>query len=255
MACKLTVQLRDSDLLAYLKGATPPAINQHIAECPECQERVEALAAPPSRLTQALYRITCPSSLQLGEYQLGLLPEPAAQAVTQHLCTCPHCTQELALLKAYLAKVSPDLAPIPASSLVERVRVRVAQLVTEMTDWGANVGAALGQGAAMTPALSGVRGVRGPTDGQSIYTVDDVQIILDVEADPMQPDRKVILGLVLGLEEPQSAVAHLWQAGRHVAETVVDELGNFMLADLPPGEYELILSNEKSEVHIQTLVL
>ena len=50
-------------------------------------------------LTAQLYRITCPSSEELGEYHLHMLPAEQTTAVAQHLRTCPHCTRELAELK------------------------------------------------------------------------------------------------------------------------------------------------------------
>ena len=61
------------------------------------------------------------------------------------------------------------------------------------------------------------------------------------------------MGLLLGLLEPHSVTAHLWRDDHPVTTTTVDELGNFVIPALLPGFYDLILSSDKTEVHLQAL--
>jgi hypothetical protein len=76
-----------------------------------------------------------------------------------------------------------------------------------------------------------------------------------VQVDPQHPGLRTILGLVLGLPASQTVTAHLWRTDQAVATATVDEFGNFILDSLDPGVYDLILSGEKNEVHIQNLTL
>ena len=53
--------------------------------------------------------------------------------------------------------------------------------------------------------------------------------------------------------EPAGLEAHLWQSEQRVAVIPVDELSNFVISDVAPGNYELILSGPEVEIHIQEL--
>ena len=276
MACVRLTKLSDSALLAYLAGDADAAISTHLSICHECRQRAAALAAQERRLTVNLYRRDCPPSLTLGEYQLGLLSASESRTIAQHLRLCPRCTGELQSLTDYLADVAPTLEIEPTTGLLERARILVAQLVEKLPSVDAVGG--LFTGAA--PALVGVRGDAG---AHLVYAVEDVQVIIDVQTDVQQPAHRVLLGLLLGLTDPQQITAQLWPAEqpvmvrreptaqlpdqrsalsippevrtKPVATTTVDELGNFVLTALPPGLYDLILSSDKAEVHIQTLLI
>jgi hypothetical protein len=99
------------------------------------------------------------------------------------------------------------------------------------------------------PALSGVRG---EGDGPRLYQAGELQISVEVQADPERPDHNQLFGI---LADPTSAVwqAHVWQAGVHVDSTAVDSLGNFSFAALPKGDYELVLESEGLSIHIQEI--
>ena len=47
--------------------------------------------------------------------------------------------------------------------------------------------------------------------------------------------------------------AHLWQGDDPVKSAEVDELGNFILANIKPGTYQLIVSNTELEIHVPSL--
>ena len=243
MTCISPPELNDRELLTYIDGEADHRVVAHLERCPYCREKSHHLARLQDRLTAQLYRLTCPSPVEMGEYHLGVLPRDQAAAVARHLAECPHCTREVAQLKDYLTELAPALELSPLERIKERARVLVASLVNGRLEAGP-----LGQ-PALAPAYAGVRGEeREPY----LYQADDVQIAIEVQGDAERLDRKVILGLVIGME-PGRVEAHLWQADQRVAVVSVDELGNFVIPDLAPGSYELILSGPEIEIHIQDL--
>jgi hypothetical protein len=111
------------------------------------------------------------------------------------------------------------------------------------------VGGGLGPGRA--PAFAGVRGEQ---DGPFVYQADDVQVVLEIQDDAEQPDRKTILGLLTGTD-PQGMQVSLWKDDVLVTQASVDDLGNFVIPQLLAGSYELIVSGLDVEIHIQALAL
>ena len=243
MACVSPPELNDRELLTYIDGEADQQVVAHLERCPHCREKAHRLACLQGRLTARLYRVTCPSPVELGEYHVGVLPRAQAAAVARHLAECPHCTREVAQLKDYLAGLATAMEPSP----LERIKARARVLVARLVNGGLEAGL-LGQ-PALAPAYAGVRGEeREPT----LYQADDIQVAIEIQEDAEQPDRRVLLGLVIGAE-PSRVEAHLWQADQRVAVVPVDELGNFVIPDLAPGSYELILSGPEIEIHIQEL--
>lgn len=243
MACTSSPELSDRELLIYLDGEADHHTLAHLERCPHCREKARRLTRLQDRLTAQLYRITCPPPMELGEYHVGMLPRDQAAAVAQHLAECPHCAREVAQLRDYLTELSPALEPGPLERIKKRARVLVARLVNGGLETG------LLARPALAPAYAGVRGEE---DEPYLYQANDVQIAIDVQDDAERPDRKVILGLVIGAE-PGGLEAHLWRADQRVAVIPVDELGNFVIPNLAPGSYELILSGPEAEIHIQDL--
>lgn len=243
MAFEASPEPDDQDLLAYIDGEAGPEVQRHVESCPRCQARVRQLAVQQDRLRARLYRAQCPTPHELGEYHLGLLPPTLAKAVVRHLSGCPHCQREVDQLAAYLG----ELAPAVETGLLERVREGVRVLVARLLSAGPEIGS-LGQ-PALAPA--GV-GIRGQEREPRVYQAEGIQVVIGVQPDAGRPGSKVILGLVIGLD-PREVKAHLWQANRLVDTAAVDELGNFCLAGLLPGTYELFLSSPELEIHIQDL--
>jgi hypothetical protein len=142
-----------------------------------------------------------------------------------------------------MAELAPTLELSPLERVKEQVRVLVARLVS----------GGPGGGPLKLPALApAYAGVRGEGEGPTVYQADDIQVAIEVQEDAERPGRKVILGLIIGTQAGGVKV-HLWQADERVAEVPADELGNFIIPDLAPGSYELILSGPEVEIHIQEL--
>jgi hypothetical protein len=243
MACVSPPELNDRELLTYIDGEADQQVVAHLERCPHCREKAHRLARFQHRLTAQLYRLTCPSSMELGEYNLGLLPRDQAAAVARHLAECPHCTREVAQLKDYLTEMAPTLELGPLEWVKEQVKVLVARLVS-----GGPGGRPLKR-PALAPAYAGVRGEE---EGPYVYQAGDVQIAIGVQDDAERPGRKVIFGLATGMATGEAQV-HLREAGQRVAVVPVDELGNFVLPNLAPGTYDLILSGPGVEIHVPEL--
>lgn len=188
------------------------------------------------KLTTILYRSICPDSLELGDYHLRMVSDANAARIKQHLAECPHCTRELRQLEAYLSQVSSDLENSP----IERVKIWIARRIPSIP---------LAADTAMSlPTFA----VRGEENGPLMYQAGDAQLTLEIQEDPEQTENKAILGLVLGVA-PVGVMAHLWQAGELITSVMVDNLGNFIISNLAPGDYELILSGPSFEIHVQDL--
>lgn len=239
MDCVLPPELDDRELLAYLDGEAGHPVVAHLEQCPHCRERAELLAQLQGRMTAELYRITCPSTMELGEYHLGLLPGDQSVAVTRHLIECPHCSGEVAQLKGYLGELAGDVE----FNLQEQIKVLVAQLV------GGREGRERPGAPAWAPAFAGVRGGE---EGPRLYQAGDAQIVIEIQDDAVQPGRKALLGLVMGIET-RELVGHLWLGDQLVAQAPVDELGNLAITNLAPDSYELILKGPGLEIQIRDL--
>jgi hypothetical protein len=214
-----------------------------------------------NKLRTTLYRAFCPGSAELGEYHLEMLPQGRRRAIRAHLMECPHCTRELEQLRGFLESVRGDLEPGP----VEKLRRLIAHLV----DAARPAAGPDSHPATWAPALAGVRGSSG--EGETLnFAAEGYQVILDIQADAGRPDRKAILGLLMG-EDPSGFRARLYAAdqarlsaagqarlsaaGSLVAEAQVDEFGNFALNPVPPGTYSLTLSGAQTEIQVEQLTI
>lgn len=187
-----------------------------------------------AKITNMLYRITCPDSLELGEYHLGLLPSGQRQQISQHLADCPHCVRELAQLNAFMSESAADLD----DTLVERIKVWIAQKLPQMES---------GLG---TPAFA----LRGDSQNALMYEAGEAQLTLEVQDDSQQQGQKSLIGLLLGID-PTAWQVHLWQNDRLLNAVPVDDLGNFILNNLSSGGFKLILMGPAAEIHVPDLVI
>lgn len=243
MICANNPQLDDVELLMTLDGEASPEVAMHVSQCPQCSLRAAELASAQRLATARLFRAACPSALELGEYRLGMLPAARTTAVQQHVTVCPHCAQEMAQLAAFMDSPDPYLQPAPWTTLRQQVNVLVARLSSGMQASG------LFGPPALAPALAGLRGDVG---GPLTYEAGDAQIILEIQRDEQRAGRHALVGLVMGLDG-QATQATLWREEQRIVSVAVDDLGNFTMDDLAPGEYELILAGAQDEVHIQSL--
>jgi len=236
MTSELSPEPTNQELLAYLDGEATPQVVEHINQCPYCRERAEQLARFQDLLTTRLYRAACPTTVELGDYCLGLLPEERASETARHVAECPHCARELAQLREYLATLAPHSEPTP----LEQVKVLFAELVHGLRN----------AGRALQPAPA--YALRGEASEPLLYQAGDAQISIEVQADTAHPGRRLLLGFVIGL--PAAGLqACLTQQDQPIATVPVDELGNLTISNLAPGTYQLVLRSPTAEVHFPDL--
>ena len=231
MNCISPPQLNDRQLLEYLDGEAEPQITHHLGICQYCRNRADALARLQYGLTARLYRITCPSPLELGEYhlqkyQLRILPSPQILVIAQHIRECPHCEAEVAQLENFLKDLTADVKPDPIP-----VRVLIARLL-----------GGPGEGSAPMPAL------RGERKGPIILEAEGVVITLDVE--PGSNGQVSILGQVAADDQDQwtNASVALQQADIPQQTTSLDDLGSFRFEAVRPGAIRIMISSTEGVV-------
>ena len=236
-------EFTDQILWSYLDGEADAALVAQIEGDSEALARADELIRARQKRIQPLRAPDTISSIELGAYHLGVLPASPkrARAIEQELKQHPGRVAELGVLDSYLAEMADELplAAVPESTPTwwERVGAGIRVVMGNLVAPGER-----------QPAF----GLLGDEYGQKIYEAGEVEVLIQVEEDEEVPNRKALLGLVMGIE-PEGLVAHLWQANPpgEVAVVEVDEFGNFIMPSLKPATYELILSNGETEIHIQ----
>jgi hypothetical protein len=151
------------------------------------------------KLSAYLYRISCPSPEELGEYHLKMLQNDQAETIRRHLDTCPHCTRELAQLQSYLSDVAPDVE----FTFQERVKIWIAKRLPKGLEDGFS--------AAPAPAFA----LRGEAEGPMMFEAGSYQLTVEIQDDPANPGLRSVLGLAIGGADTLERVA-LWQDGRAI---------------------------------------
>lgn len=233
MTCISPPEPEDRLLMAFLDGEADPETVLHLKECQHCRDRVESLAREQNRLTSRLFRSTCPSASELGEYQLRLLPSDQMLVISQHLRHCPYCPQEITQLEEFLS----DLGPAHDTNLLGRAKMLVARLV----------GGQERTGASGEPSLA----LRGESAGPTIFEAEGVVIVLDLQ--PANDDRVNILGQVAADEQEQwtGATVILEKTDGYQKSGIVDDLGAFHFEKVPIGSAKITITSQQSvEVQI-----
>jgi len=241
LTCSLPPEPDDARLLAFLDGQPDEPIAAHLRDCSYCRGRAQRLERMEVVLRSLLYRMSCPSPQELGEYHLGVLAGKQARAIGRHLAECPHCAREVAQLESFLGDLAPVHAPSLAEQIVEQIDVLVARLAGGVS------------GLLPTPQLAPVpAGVRGGGSGPAIYEAAGVRVYMTSQPAEDRGARRELLGLLTGVDAAGFG-AYLWQGGRLVATALVDAGGNFVVHDLAPAPYELVLSGPGQEIYIERL--
>lgn len=235
MACILHPEPSQAELAAAAAGDAPPGMIAHLAACPHCAERAAALAAEERRWAAGLHRLSCPSPAALQDFVFAFLPAAQESAVAEHAAACPHCTRELLSLHSFLAGQTARRAPAPEPG--------TPSPLARLSLW---VGEQLA--AAGAPAY-GARGV-----GDSLlYRAGDIIVGVNVQADPLRPDRLDVVGAAAGL--PLGGSAFLWRDESLAAAAPVDELGGFQFSGIDPGSYDLEVTAPGAAVRLPDLTL
>jgi hypothetical protein len=225
MNCVSPPELDDRQLLAAIDGEADHETADHLRRCPYCRERAKAVEALQRNLTARLYRLSCPSPLELGDYHLGMLPKLQAAAIASHLQECPHCAIEIDQLNSYLG----ETAPSSKSSPFEGVKNLVARLLSP------------GEGSsyAGVPLAAAQASLRGGVQGPITLEADGILILLDVQ--PYAEGQAAVAGTVAAQDQDSwtGAEVELHQADRPPITAYVDDLGAFRCEGILPGAAEL----------------
>jgi hypothetical protein len=246
MECSEPGIIRDEELFAYLAGEeVRPVVAQHLAHCPYCSSQVAVYQRMEQFLLKHLYRYDCPSSLVLGDYQLGLLDFPASEQVARHLESCVHCAHELTTLGVFLQQEVS--VPVP----VERVSTssnhhHVKHKPSFQQTVSSNVQRIM---ATLLPPLPRPALVREAAPSTSSwprrYEAQDVHIVLQLEAIPGQKLEFQLIGFVTrdntALQALQGIQVRLSSASQVIYTQQIDDLGNFIFSPLSPALYEMEL--------------
>jgi hypothetical protein len=230
MKCITSPALEDIEIAKYVDGEADEAVIAHIKECPFCRERASRWTLLQNRLKKQLYRVDCPSPMELGDYHLRLLAAPQMLLVAQHVQGCPLCRREVADLDEFLKD------PLPEIGLLRRAKVLFARL----TGGPAAAGEQASAGSAL-PEL------RGSAKGPLTFGADGILIILQVE--PGNEGKAKILGQVAAEDQDQwtGALVELRQGHRLLFSSTVDDLGAFRFEGVIPGTQRLrIISKDNS---------
>jgi hypothetical protein len=231
--------LDDLDLIAAIDGEAGEEILAHLRDCPSCAARARDFDELLRLLRQRLFRILCPSSDDLLSYLQGWLEERRQAQIRAHLRDCPHCAGELRLLAE--ASHAPPPAPTPISRLRRVVAVALAPRAQM----------------ALAPVYGGMRGAAG--SGQYAYRAENLELTLDVQRAAGRPGRVVLVGMVYNddgmSDEIGRATASLLLNELVISSALLDELGNFVIDDIAPGDYSLSLRLPDREVVVEALAL
>ena len=237
MKCITSPALDNVEIAMYVDGEADETVIAHIQQCPFCRERASQWTLLQKSLRKQLYRVDCPTPMELGDYFLDYLPDRQELVIAQHLRECVSCRREVAYLEEYLED------PVRQPGLLMSVKVLVARLVG---------GKGSDQEREDSSSLPAFAGLRGEEDEPFIYQADHVRIVIEVQDDVEQMGLKSLLGLVTGLETNEFTI-QVSQGDQVIATTSVDEIGNFIISHLTPSHYQLVLSGPNMEIHIQSL--
>lgn len=199
---------------------------------------------------------------ELIDWLEGRLPPDQARAVAERLETADAATQaDLDWLRLFLqARQSVQFAS-PPPSVRETLKQRFAAYAEARQPPGLFQRwlATLTFDSRAQPATAGLRSAQRADEDpqrQLIYTTEAAEIALTVQ--PGLPDKNfIVTGQIFPAED---IPAHMFSIQllhdvQEVDLAVADELGEFTFADLPAGEYEMVVSAGQYEVVISSLRL
>jgi anti-sigma factor ChrR (cupin superfamily) len=212
--CVFPPELDEKQLLAYLDDRNANQETAHHLEiCPHCRQRANALDSLQKRLTTRLYRATCPSPTELGEFHLRMLPGSQMLLTGAHLRECPHCRQELSALEEFLGERAPQQGvPDPLKVL-------------------------------LAPLLPNQVALRGEASSAQVFQVEDIVISLEPQ---WTPKGEVSLqGLIAADDQEQwkGATVELQQDYLASVISYVDEFGGFSFQKIVPTSTQVIITS------------
>lgn len=234
--CVSPPEIDEKQLLMYLDGEADEQTVLHLQRCSHCRAKAEALDLFQRRLTERVYRATCPPSIELGEYHLRMLPASQMLVIAQHVRECPHCRREMAELETFFLD---DMAP--EMGFLGTAKVLIARLTGLQTESGKQAKNDLAQ---VVPML------RGETKGPLTFEAEGMVISLDVQ---QAPNGQVsLLGQVAADDQDRwtAAEVDLQQDDSSQRSAALDDLGGFRFENIGPGVIQITIKSLHG-IHVQ----
>jgi len=226
----------DEDLLKFVLDEIPlpEAAKEHLAQCPDCQQRLADYKGMNNFLISRLYRSQCPDSMQLSLYCANELPETTRIQISTHLRSCPLCTTEVADTRRFLAEPLPE----PPIARYESGRRFVATLITPQRQlvlrgmekvWPRQYQASTAD--LLLDLLYEdnkeyrLLGAVTPTDISNLEALEDAR----AELHPIASDA----------HNGHNAYNNHYNDATSIISTRLDDLGSFMFDSVPVGDYTL----------------
>jgi hypothetical protein len=260
--CYQPPALDDLALIAAIDGEASAEVMAHLRTCVSCAARAQQFATLQGLLRERFFRMFCPTTDELIAFHNGIVVGEQQDTIAAHILDCPHCHRELRLLKQITSeRITGRSPPFFWKALDDTAAPRshipthkpavtpLRRVVAEALRFELPTALAEAYGPARGPAR---------TD-QYAYQAENLQITIDIYRLASQADRRVLTGtLYLDDDLPQGACqasAYLAHNNQLIRTADLDELGNFMLDDLSPGNYRLSLRLPDREVVIETISL
>jgi len=203
-----------------------------------------------------------PRFSELLDWLEGRLPPDKARAVAEHIQAADPATQaDLDWLRLFLqARQSVQFAspPIGVRETLRRDFAAYAEAREPPGPFQRWL-ATLTFDSRAQPVTAGLRSAQRAAEGprrQLIYTTEAAEIALTVQS--ILPDKNfIVTGQIfpMGDTPTDTFSIQLLRDAWEVALAATDELGEFTLADLPAGEYDIVVSAGQYEVVIPSLHL
>jgi hypothetical protein len=182
----------------------------------------------------------CPGLEDLFDLLRGTLTETRAQEVRDHMSGCESCTTDSEWLAGLLTAAAGGPLPEPPATVLERafeIVPRAARQPANRRGWSLS---RLVLDSLTQPLPAGVRG-SAAAGRRLLYRADNADLDLEIRETPGdRPTFRITGQLLVSGEEPSADIlAALWSGDQIAAHASGDELGLFVLPDVPPGRYRL----------------
>ncbi|HTK08453.1 MAG TPA: hypothetical protein VL485_14885 [Ktedonobacteraceae bacterium] len=223
----------------------------HVRQCSLCQTQITTYTTANNFLLKKLYRSECPDPTRLNLYCAGYLPIDDVFLIDAHVRICPLCAHELSEIRQLLA----NFDPFPEAPVMPRERV--ARIFALFVPW--------------QPQLI-LRGDDSPPPSSHSwprqYRANDLNISLHLSR--ASNGEVLLIGLLSSadpgefLEELEGILAELYiihedekgaayEVKQLLMHTQVDDLGNLVFKNVPPGTFTMHLYVPMAEVVIEGL--
>jgi hypothetical protein len=264
MNCSHSMAPNEEELLRYALDDEPLKMGteEHLAQCPLCQQRLAAYKQTNAFLISRLYRSQCPDATQLNHYCVNMLSIEDRFLITDHLKACPLCAAEVLDIRHFLADFDPFPAPAPLSAPVHAIK----QLLASLIPWQPQM--VTRQVPSEAQGSSWPRQYRADSLNISLHLSrnSDGEMILLGLFSSTSPDESIedLEGVPVELHRAKTSVAGHDRTDPQMEElqqetllmcTSIDDLGNIVFKPVPVGEYTLIVHLSDSDLNMKGLTI